>query len=128
IPQLLYKQPGQHLKAGEELFFSKYNERIRFITPVSGTIQEIIRGERRRVMEIVITPDAEIEFKDFGKMDVQTADAETLKTRIFESGCGAFIKQRPYNVVANPEDHPRDIYISAYATAPLAADPEYILE
>lgn len=128
IPQLLYKQPGKHLQAGEELFFSKYNEKVRFTAPVSGTIQEIVRGERRRVMEIVMTPDAEIEFKDFGKMDVRTADAEAVKTRIFESGCGTFIKQRPYNVVANPEDTPRDIYISAHATAPLAADPEFILE
>lgn len=128
IPQLHYKEPGKHLKAGEELFFSKYNDKIRFTSPVSGTIQEIVRGDRRRVMEIVITPDSETEFKDFGIMDVASADAESLKTRIFESGCGAFIRQRPYNVVANPEDEPRDIYISACATAPLAADPELILE
>ncbi len=128
IPQLLYKKPGAHLKAGEELFFSKYNEKVRFTTPVSGTIQEIVRGERRRVMEIVIAPDAEIEFKDFGKLAVDSADAEALKARIFESGCGTFIRQRPYNVVANPEDVPRDIYISGCSTAPLAADPEFILE
>ena len=128
IPQLHYKEPGKHLKAGEELFFSKYNDKIRFTTPVSGTIQEIVRGDRRRVMEIVMTPDSEIEFKDFGVMDVASADAESLKARIFESGCGAFIRQRPYNVVANPEDEPRDIYVSVCATAPLAADPEFILE
>lgn len=128
VPKLLHKKSGVKIQAGDELFFSKYNEQIRFTSPVSGVIKEIVRGERRRVMEIIIEADREITYRDFGKVDIAKADAQTLKARIFESGCGAFIKQRPYDIVANPKDVPRDIYISAIDTAPLAADPEFVLE
>lgn len=128
VPKLIYKKPGVHVKAGDELFFSKYSEKVRFVSPVSGTIKEIVRGYRRRVMEIIIEADEETSYKDFGKVDVATADAKEIKEHIFKSGCGAFIKQRPYDIVADPEDEPRDIYISVCDTAPLAADPEFILE
>lgn len=128
VPQLIHKKPGTRVKAGDELFYSKYSDGIRFTSPVSGTLREIVRGERRRVLEIIIEADKETEYRDFGKMDVNSSDAAAIKTRIFESGCGAFIKQRPYDIVANPNDEPRDIYISAYDTAPLAADFEFILE
>lgn len=128
VPQLLYKKPGVEIKAGDELFYSKYSERVRFVSPVSGIIKEIVRGERRRVLEIVIQADKEIVYKDFGKIDLSTADAETLKTHIFEAGCGAFITQRPYDIVADPDDEPRDVYISAWDSAPLAADLEFILK
>lgn len=128
IPQLQYKKPGAEVRAGDELFFSKYSEKVRVVSPFSGTIKEIVRGERRRVMEIIIKADKETTYKDFGKMDVSSAKAEDIKARISESGCGTFIKQRPYDIVANPDDEPRDIYISAMNSAPLAADPEFILE
>lgn len=128
VPQLKYKKPGVRLEAGDELFVSKYSDKVRFVSPVSGVIKEIVRGERRRVMEIIIEPDGQNAYKDFGKLDVSSADAEAIKNKIFESGCGAFIKQRPYDIVANPDDEPRDIYISACETAPLAADPEFILQ
>lgn len=128
IPKLIYKKPGVRVEAGDDLFFSKYNEAVRFVSPVSGVIKEIVRGERRRVMEVIIEADGEMAYRDFGKLNVASADAKTIKAKIFESGCGAFIEQRPYGVVANPDDEPRDIYISAIDTAPLAADPEFILE
>lgn len=128
VPQLLHKKPGVELRAGDELFFSKYSERVRFVSPVSGILKEVVRGDRRRVLEMVIEADKETRFKDFGKMDVASESAEAIKDRIFEAGCGAFIMQRPYDIVANPDDTPRDIYISACDTAPLAADPEFILE
>lgn len=128
VPQLKYKKPGVKVEAGDELFHSKYSKQVKFVAPVSGVIKEIVRGDRRRVMEIIIESDKEITYKDFGKMDVASSDAQTLKDRIFESGCGPLIKQRPYDIIADPKDEPRDIFISACDTAPLAADPEFILE
>ena len=116
------------MQAGEVIFFSKYNEAVKFSSPVSGTIVEVVRGAKRRVLEIVIEADAVNSYKEYGTMSAESSDAEAVKTRIFESGCGAFIKQRPYDIVANPEDAPKAIYISAYNTAPLAADPEFILQ
>ncbi|HLS30060.1 MAG TPA: Na(+)-translocating NADH-quinone reductase subunit A [Flavobacteriaceae bacterium] len=128
VPQLKYKKPGVKIEAGDELFHSKYSKQVKFVAPVSGVIKEIVRGERRRVMEIIIESDKEVTYKDFGKLDVASSDAQTLKDRIFESGCGPLIKQRPYDIIADPDDEPRDIYISTWDTAPLAADQEFILE
>lgn len=128
VPKLLIKKPGAQVKAGDELFFSKYSEGLRFTSPVSGVIREIVRGAKRRVLEIVIEADEKTTFKDFGKMDIASSDSKDIKNRVFEAGCGALLKQRPYDIVANPEDEPRDIYISACNTAPLAADAEFILE
>jgi len=127
VPKLVLKE-GARVQAGEVIFFSKYNEAVKFSSPVSGTIVEVVRGAKRRVLEIVIEADAVNSYKEYGTMSAESSDANAVKTRIFESGCGAFIKQRPYDIVANPEDAPKAIYISAYNTAPLAADPEFILQ
>lgn len=127
VPKMLIKKEGAKILAGDELFFSKYNENVRFTAPVSGTLKEIVRGDKRRILEIVIEADPENTYKDFGKMNTSSANAEEVKNRVFESGCGAFLKQRPYDVVANPEDEPKAIYISAFNSAPLAADLDFIL-
>ncbi len=128
VPKMVIKKEGAKILAGEELFFSKYNEGLRFTSPVSGTLKEIVRGAKRRILEIIIEADVENNYKDFGKMDAAASNSQEVKKRIFESGCGAFIMQRPYDIVANPEDTPKAIYISAYNSAPLAADLEFILE
>jgi Na+-transporting NADH:ubiquinone oxidoreductase subunit A len=128
VPKLTIKKEGIKVLAGDELFFSKYNDKIKFASPVSGTLKEVVRGAQRRVMEMLIEPDAEISYKDFGKLNAATADAESVKEKIFKSGCGAFLVQRPYDIVANPDDTPKAIFISAFNSAPLAADLEYILK
>ena len=128
VPKMLIKKEGTRILAGDELFFSKYNDAIRFTSPVSGTLKEIVRGDKRRILEIVIEADSENTYKDYGKMNASSVSSEEVKSRVFESGCGAFLKQRPYDIVANPEDEPKAIYISAYNSAPLAADLDFILK
>ncbi|SHI35735.1 Na+-transporting NADH:ubiquinone oxidoreductase subunit A [Mesonia phycicola] len=126
VPKLVLKE-GAKVLAGEVLFYSKYNEAVKISSPVSGSIKEIVRGAKRRVLEIVIEADAVNSYKEYGQLNVATSDSETVKNRIFESGCGAFIKQRPYDILANPDDSPKAIYVSVYNTAPLAADPAFVL-
>ena len=53
--------------------------------------------------------------------------AEEVKDHLLASGCWPFVKQRPYDVVANPNQAPKAIFISAHASAPLAADLAYTL-
>ncbi|MEM9679960.1 MAG: Na(+)-translocating NADH-quinone reductase subunit A [Bacteroidota bacterium] len=125
IPKLVVKE-GHHVKAGEILFFNKENETVKFVSPVSGEISEIQRGPKRRVDAIKITADKELQYVDHGKLDLN-ADAESIKSHLLASGCWAFIKQRPYDVVANPDVVPKAIFISGYASAPLAADLDYTL-
>lgn len=126
-PKMVVKE-GAAVKAGDTIFYSKSSERVKFVSPVSGTIQEIRRGAKRRILEVVISADATDTFKDFGQKDVSKMSAEQIKEHLLESGCWPFVKQRPYDIVANPEDTPKAIFISGMATAPLAADVEFILE
>ena len=126
-PKLVARE-GDKVKAGSTVFYDKSDESVKFVSPVSGEIVEIERGAKRRILTIKIKADKEQAFEDFGKLDVQSANAETVKSRLLESGCWAFIKQRPYDVVAKPNGMPKSIFISAYASAPLAADLDYTLQ
>ncbi len=125
-PKIVVKE-GATLKAGDDLFYHRENEAIRFVSPVSGTLTEIKRGAKRVITQIVITADVEDNFRDFGKLDVATASSEAIKTHLLESGCWPFIKQRPYDVIANPDKTPKAIFVSAHATAPLVADYDFTL-
>jgi len=127
VPKMVVKE-GAKLLAGDEIFYSKYTDQIRFTTPVSGVLKEIKRGEKRRILEVIIEADPENVYRDFGKMDAAKADAKDVKERILESGCGAFIYQRPYDIAADPADTPKAIFISAATTAPLAADKGFIIK
>ncbi|MDT0559346.1 Na(+)-translocating NADH-quinone reductase subunit A [Ichthyenterobacterium sp. W332] len=127
IPKLVTKV-GSKVKAGETVFYDKNNESIKFVSPVSGEIIEISRGEKRRILEIKIQADKEQTYLDHDKLDLTSASSEDIKSRLLVSGCWPFVKQRPYDVVANPENTPKAIFISGYATAPLAADLDFTLQ
>lgn len=119
---------GAEVKAGDSLFYSKSDERILFPSPVSGKVEDIIRGERRKVLEIKIQADASQQFADFGKKVAAKMSGEEVKTHLLASGCWPFVKQRPYDVVANPNQAPKAVFISGYNSAPLAADLDYALK
>jgi Na+-transporting NADH:ubiquinone oxidoreductase subunit A len=125
IPKLVAKE-GAHVKAGETLFYNKDNEAMKFVSPVSGEVTEVQRGPRRRIDAIKITADKEQTHTDHGKFDL-SADAAKVKAHLLASGCWAFIKQRPYDVVAKADKTPKAVFISGYASAPLAADLDYTL-
>ena len=127
VPKMVLKE-GARVEAGDELFFSKYTPEVRFTSPVSGTLLEIKRGAKRRIMEVIIEADASDSYREFGKLDPLSSDAEEVKKRILESGCWAFINQRPYDIVADPKDSPKAIFVSAMNTAPLSADVDFILK
>ena len=125
-PKLVAKE-GAKVKAGDTLFYSKSDERILFPSPVSGEVVEVIRGARRKVLAVKISADSTQEYKDFGTKDAAKMSAEEVKNHLFASGCWPFVKQRPYDVVANPNQAPKAIFVSAYASAPLAADLDFTL-
>ncbi|WP_397447354.1 Na(+)-translocating NADH-quinone reductase subunit A [Polaribacter sp. R77954] len=125
-PKLVAKE-GTEVKAGETLFYSKSDERILFPSPVAGKVTEVVRGARRKILAIKITADSKQTYADFGKKDASKMSAEEVKNHLFSSGCWPFIKQRPFDVVANPNQAPKSIFVSAYASAPLAADLDYTL-
>ena len=125
-PKLIAKE-GAKVKAGESIFHSKSDDRILFPSPVSGKIIEIIRGAKRKIVSIKIAADGKQSFKDFGKQDVDKISAEEVKSHLLKSGCWPFVKQRPYDIIADPNQTPKSIFISAYASSPLAANYDYTL-
>lgn len=127
IPKLVAKE-GTTVKAGEPLFFDKSNEAVKFSSPVSGKVIEVVRGPKRRIDAIKIEADKTQAHHDYGTFNLETAKAEDVKSHLLASGCWPFIKQRPYDVIANPDKAPKAIFISGYASAPLAADLDFTLQ
>ncbi len=121
-------RPGDKVKAGDVVFYDKKDEQIKFTSPVSGEIKEIVRGARRRILSIKIIAGTSDDFKDFGIKSPSKLNGDQIKAFLLETGCWAYIRQRPYDIMANPADVPKAIFISAYATAPLAAEPGFALQ
>ncbi|MBR1935410.1 MAG: Na(+)-translocating NADH-quinone reductase subunit A [Muribaculaceae bacterium] len=112
IPRM-EKKVGDHVVVGEPLYHDKNHESIKVTSPVSGTVTEVRRGERRKIEAIVIEPD--------GNQDRRTFDTKgSVKTLLLESGLWAMMRQRPYDIVPSPEVAPRDIAVTAFDSAPLA--------
>jgi len=119
---------GDHVNAGDELFYHKYMDRIKFTSPVSGTVEDIIRGEKRRILKILIKPDDTDTYKAFQTGKPEQLDREEILDLLLASGLFATIKQRPYDVIAHPDDTPKAIFISAYDSAPLGVDYSFVLQ
>ncbi|WP_291119492.1 Na(+)-translocating NADH-quinone reductase subunit A [Flavobacterium sp. UBA6135] len=126
-PKLVLKE-GAEVKAGEAIFYSKDDEAVKFVSPVSGKIVEIKRGDKRVILEIRIQADAQDSYVEHGKKNPNEMSGDQVKAHLLASGCWPFIKQRPYDVVANSSDSPKAIFISAYSSAPLSADVEVALK
>ena len=101
---------------------------MKFVSPVSGVVTSVERGARRKVLNIVVEAAAEQDYEEFGKKDVSKLDGEAVKAALLEAGMFAFMKQRPYDVIADPTVAPRAIFISAFDSNPLAPDFEYVLK
>ena len=126
-PKLILKQ-GAKVKAGEPIFYDKSDESVKFVSPVSGDIIDIVRGAKRKILSIKIQADKPQSYVEHGKFDVAAASAEAVKTHLLASGCWPFIKQRPYDIIAKTDATPKAIFVSGYATAPLAADLDFVLK
>ncbi len=126
-PKMLIKQ-GEEVKAGEPLFYNKNKEEMHFVSPVSGELVEIVRGARRKILSLKILADKTQDYMINKVPDLDTADGAAIKNYLLHSGGWPFIKQRPFDVIANPDGTPKAIFISAHSTAPLAADVDYVLK
>lgn len=126
VPKMLVKE-GDQVQAGSPIFYSKTDESVKIVSPVSGTIQEILRGEKRVILSIKILADATDSFVQHEVKKPSEMNAEAIKNHLLASGCWSFIKQRPYDVLAKSTDTPKSIFVSAYASAPLESDVEFVL-
>jgi Na+-transporting NADH:ubiquinone oxidoreductase subunit A len=132
-PRLVVEE-GDAIKAGDTLFVNKHDERIRFTSPVSGQVKAIVRGEKRRLLEVVVEAD----FKSAGSSgsDCKSSPtpattpmtAEGIKSAMLQCGLWTMLRQRPFGTVANPDDKPKAIFVSAFSSAPLAPDYDFVMQ
>jgi Na+-transporting NADH:ubiquinone oxidoreductase subunit A len=124
MPKVVVKE-GDNVKAGSVLFHDKKNEQIAFTAPVSGEIVEIKRGEKRKLLEIKILADKSVEHLPFTKYsvsDIQSLTREKAQAQLLQSGVWVNLIQRPFGIVADPNETPKSIFISAFDSSPLAPD------
>ena len=125
-PKLLVKE-GDTVKAGTALFKDKLRPEILFVSPCSGTVEAIVRGEKRKLLEIRVKADKETEYENFPVLEAN-ASREQIVEHLLKGGMWPVLKQRPYGTIPNINDVPRDIFISAFNSAPLAADLSFVLK
>ena len=126
-PKLLVKA-GDRVKAGTALFFNKFNERVLFTSPVSGTVSAINRGEKRKVLSVTVTPDSVQEYETFTVPSPAKASREEIVELLLRSGLWPMLIQRPYGIIANPAETPKAVFISAFDSAPQAPDYNFVLK
>lgn len=125
-PKLMVRE-GDSVKAGDPLFHNKQIADMLFASPVSGTISAIQRGERRKVLSIDIKADTVTEYTKYSH-NLAQMNGDDVKQAVLDAGIWFYIKQRPYDCIANPTVQPKAVFVSTFDTAPLAPDYEYIVK
>jgi len=126
-PKVVVKE-GDMVRAGDALFVNKQCPDVKFASPVSGQVVAVERGERRKVLCVKVKCDAEQQYVDFGKKDVQKMDGSGVKQALLDAGLFGYINQLPYAISTTPNAEPKGIFVSALRDMPLAADFEYELK
>ena len=123
-PKVVVKE-GDKVKAGDALFVNKAYPEVKFASPVSGTVKQVERGERRKVLSVQVEADAKQEYVDFGKKEVSKLSGDDVKASLLEAGLFGYINQLPYAISTNPTTAPKAIFVSALRDMPLAGDFEF---
>lgn len=126
-PKVVVKEQ-EYVMAGGPLFVDKNHPEVKFVSPVSGVVTSVERGERRKVLRIVVEAAAEQDYEEFGKMNPANMSAAQVKEALLNAGMFAFFRQRPYDVIADPTVEPKAIFVSAFNSAPLAPNFEFQLK
>ena len=126
-PKVVVKEQ-EYVMAGGPLFIDKNHPEVKFVSPVSGVVTSVERGARRKVMNIVVEAAKEQDYVEFGKMEPAKMNAQQVKEALLNAGLFAFIRQRPYDVIADPNVNPKAIFVSAFDSSPLAPDFELALK
>jgi len=126
VPKLSVKA-DDIVKAGTPLIYDKYNPAVQFVSPVSGKVVNINRGDHRKILEIIVEADNKNESVDFLVSGWKTSDRESIIKTLLDSGLWPYFIQRPFGIIAKPTDTPRDIFVSGFDSAPLAPDFDFII-
>lgn len=126
IPKMVV-EPGAEVKAGTPLFVNKANPDMVFVSPVSGEVAEVVRGEKRVILEVRILADKDIKYHQNQPLNIDQASVSEIKSFLLRSGAWPWLRQRPYNILANPEIAPKNIFVSGFDSNPLAPEYDFVL-
>ena len=127
VPRLLVKE-GDSVQAGTPLFADKKVAEMIFCSPVSGTVDAIVRGDKRKLLEVRVKADGKGSAVHFDVPKIASLDKKGMTDLLLKCGLWPCLKQRPYGTVADPQADPKSIFISGMNTAPLGTDPEFALK
>jgi Na+-transporting NADH:ubiquinone oxidoreductase subunit A len=114
---------GAQVKAGDSIFFDKNCPELKYVAPVSGEVIAVNRGEKRAIQEVVILADKKLQYRVFDAIpDLDKAERQEIVDFLCASGAWTHLRQRPYNMVADPKVIPVNIFISTFDTGPMAPD------
>jgi Na+-transporting NADH:ubiquinone oxidoreductase subunit A len=126
MPKMLVKA-GDDVKCGSAVFCDKYNDQIIFSSPVSGKIKEIVRGAKRRILAVTIFSDQKMVQNNSTAKDLSTLNIDDLKSELMSNGLWPFLRMRPIDIIAQPKDTPKSIFISSFDSNPLSPDYDFIM-
>jgi len=126
VPKIMVK-PGDKVKAGTPVFHDKTFGNMNFVSPVSGEVLAVNRGERRKVMSITIAREHRIEYEKFDVKPLHSLSGDEVKALLLQAGLWVYIKQRPFDIIANPNNAPKAIFISSFDSAPLAPNNDFVM-
>ena len=119
VPRLLVGE-GDRVRRGDTLVCDKHDERIRLTSPVDGVVKAVVRGEKRLLQAVVVEHEGEPADRKYDTHDVKEA--------MLQTGLWAMLRQRPFGTIANPDDKPKAVVVSAFDSAPLAPDYDYVMQ
>ncbi|MDE6443522.1 MAG: Na(+)-translocating NADH-quinone reductase subunit A [Muribaculaceae bacterium] len=111
-------KPEETVNAGDPLLVDKATGKVRLVSPVAGRVKEVHRGERRHIEYVSVSKEGDPQPVNFGN----NMKGNEAKEAILASGLWAMMRQRPFDIVPDPEVAPRDIFVTAFDSAPLAGE------
>ncbi|MBM77422.1 MAG: NADH:ubiquinone reductase (Na(+)-transporting) subunit A [Crocinitomicaceae bacterium] len=125
-PKMLIKE-GEPVLCGAPIFFDKYNDVIKFVSPVSGILKSIERGAKRKITSIIIESDGKMTQASNSVTDLAKQSREDVISSLLNGGLWPLIRMRPIDIIAQPTDKPKSIFISAFDSNPLSPDYDFIM-
>ena len=126
----MYVREGDRVKLGQPLFFDKQNPGVHFMSPGSGVVTAVNRGERRILQSVVVRlegDDAE-EFDTFSNERLYSLEAGAVRDNLQASGLWTAFRTRPFSKIPAVDASPRALFVTAIDTNPLAADPAVVID
>ncbi len=121
-------KPGAAVIAGTPILADKVHPEIVLVSPVAGSVESVNRGERRKLLSVVVRSSGSPDSVALIQGDPARMESPQVKEQILRAGLWPALIQRPFGIVARPSDIPRDIFISCFDSSPLSPDFDFILD